>query len=262
MFCDRFSQQVDLEVHSTPVSLATRTLINHTAVPSTAVVDRQTRTKHLHSKPTDSKPDKQSRSRPKVSASGGRRGKIAAQFNSLTSERNIVNVRESVRSGVEEEGERTGRAEEEKKAEETVCDEAALKSEAVLPAKNGLVETTVEKERERAAGCIQSWYRRHQRDRQRERLAQLKSLLREKKTELDQSRSQQLNLSLREVSKGGGREEIYFGCFQEKEREEKKRRRQEKMAASRQAAILSLQQKREERRREGERIAKEEIVRN
>ena len=141
--------------------------------------------------------------------------------------------------------------------------------DGVAPTIKGSLEDTSERERgeptgekrETAAQRIQRWYRSCQRERQRERLAELRSLLREKKTELDCSLSEQLSLSLREVGSEmeRGRSRILFVC-QEREKEEKRRRRQEKMVASRQAAILSLQQKREERKREGERIAREEIV--
>jgi hypothetical protein len=242
--------QVNLEVHSTPISLATRSLTNTagaTRVPFTAAaLDERTHPKPPHDKPVqsepvDSKAVKKSRTRPKVSVTS-RRGKIAAHFNGLRSELlDAANV-DRGSSGIEG-GETEGRIrgeEEERENEGVVCNEVALKSEVVIPNLSGSVETE-RVEGETAARRIQNWYRSRQQERQR---AQVRSLLREKKTELDTSRSKQLNLSLRE----------------EKEREEKRRRRQEKMAASRQAAILSLQQKREERRREEERIAQEEIA--
>ena len=193
-------------MHSTPISLATRSLTNTagaTRVPFTAAaLDERTHPKPPHDKPVqsepvDSKAVKKSRTRPKVSVTS-RRGKIAAHFNGLRSELlDAANVDRNS-SGIEG-GETEGRIrgeEEERENEGVVCNEVALKSEVVIPNLSGSVETE-RVEGETAARRIQNWYRSRQQERQR---AQVRSLLREKKTELDTSRSKQLNLSLREVT--------------------------------------------------------------
>ena len=70
------------------------------------------------------------------------------------------------------------------------------------------LEATPEREREKrtevAAQRIQRWYRRHCRERERVRVAEVKSLLREKRHELNQSLRGEQNLSLRDVSRERG----------------------------------------------------------
>ena len=75
------------------------------------------------------------------------------------------------------------------------------KENGVDPVVEGSLEETMEGEKmEAATRRVQRWFRSCRREQERERLAQVRSLLREKKTELDQSLNEQLGLTLREVS--------------------------------------------------------------
>lgn len=96
----------------------------------------------------------------------------------------------------------------------------------------------------KAAAKIQKWYR-HLRT---TRYASVKTVLREKKDELNKSRVFELERSRLEAE------------FQNQEEMAKKQRREAKMQATRQAAIDDLHKKREEKRLKTERIALEEIV--
>lgn len=193
-----------MEVHSTPISLATRSLINQATairVPSSTVTLEQP----THHKPVDNKPSRKSRPKLKTSVTG-RRGKIAAQFSGLRSEPEVSgNFETSAPSCL---GEGGGGGGGEKKIDDS--NKVPLKMEGVTPVLNGSLEGATEgeggekveeKKREAAARQIQKWYCSCQRERQRARLDEVRNLLREKKTELDHSRSEQLNLSLREVTR-------------------------------------------------------------
>ena len=166
----------------------------------------------------DNKTAKKSRPKLKTSATG-RRGKIAAQFSSLRSEPEISgNFETSAPSCLEKGGgggggEGGGGGGGEKKIDDS--NKVPLKMEGVTPVLNGSLEGATEREgweevegkkREAAARQIQKWYRSCQRERQRARLDEVRNLLKEKKTELDHSRSEQLNLSLREVTREKERE--------------------------------------------------------
>ena len=219
---------------SIPVSLATRSLVTHpipTAISSSVSVVSSQQNK---------REEQRTKKRLKTGGCSGasssvgvsRRGRMAAQFSGTTgrgevrpgevkpglvpsaeSQSNTVSGSEPIPANVCD-------------SETTVCDsettvcervedgsgetrgdspaeQSTLRSKenGVDPVVEGSLEETMEGEKmEAATRRVQRWFRSCRREQERERLAQVRSLLRDKKTELDQSLNEQLGLTLREVS--------------------------------------------------------------
>lgn len=218
---------MNLEIHSTPVSLTTRSLSNHLTTTSAL---RPSNTKTVRGGKSDSWPhsatgsvtrDQNTQSTNKqphnnlTSAATGcglhkpksgrasRRGNIAAQFSGKANmmehkSLDISNVKqqhglqqtptaEVVCSSITQRGE-----------ESAPVIKESLQTEAAVEGEEG--EMRWREEREAAVRNIQIWYRRC-RERKRARVAEIKCLLQEKREELDRSRSEQQRAQQREVNK-------------------------------------------------------------
>ena len=95
-----------------------------------------------------------------------------------------------------------------------------------------------------AASKIQQWYR----DSKRLQATKVRSLLVDKRNELNRSRTEELQRIQEEIEE------------QERKERERQKRRAAKMQAARKVAIEELKRKREEKREKAEKIAQEEIV--
>lgn len=218
---------MNLEIHSTPVSLTTRSLSNHLTTTSalrpsnmkTARCGTRVSWPHSATGSTTRAQNKQSTDKlsinnltgaatghvPHKSKSGraSRRGNIAAQFSKASVIEHQVDKSLDVSMGNDVKQQQS------LQQTATVCAPISQKGEESAPVIKDSLQTkeAVEdremrgrEEREAAVRTIQRWYRRCQ-ERKQARVAEIKCLLQEKREELDRSRSEQQKALQREVNK-------------------------------------------------------------
>ena len=216
---------MNLEIHSTPVSLTTRSLSNHLTTTS-ALCPSNTKTvrggksdswphsatgstaRDQNTQSTDKQPHNNLTSaatgcglhKPK-SGRASRRGNIAAQFSGKASmmehkSLDISNVKQQ--HGLQQTAEVVCDLITQRGEESAPVIKESLQTEAAVEGEEG--EMRWREEREAAVRNIQIWYRRC-RERKRARVAEIKCLLQEKREELDRSRSEQQKAQQREVNK-------------------------------------------------------------
>lgn len=215
-----------MEIHSTPVSLTTRSLSNHLTTTSAL---RPSSTKTVRGGKHDWWPrrttgstardqntqstDRQSHNNLASAATGCglhkpksgralRRGNIAAQFSGKASvEHKSLDISNGVDVKQEQGLQQTATADvviTQKGEESAPVIKESLQIEEAVEGEEG--EMRWREEREAAVRNIQRWYRRC-RERKQARVAEIKCLLQEKREELDRSRSEQQRALLREVNK-------------------------------------------------------------
>lgn len=218
-----------MEIHSTPVSLTTRSLSNHLTTisalrPSNAKTVRGGKrdlwphsatgstARGQNTQSTDRQPNNNLTSaatgcglHKTKSGRASRRGNIAAQFSGKVSvEHRSLDISNGGDVKPQQGLQQTASA-------DVVCDTITQKGEESAPViKESLqTEEAVEgeegemrwrEEREAAVRNIQRWYRRC-RERKQARVAEIKCLLQEKREELDRSRSEQQRALQKEVNR-------------------------------------------------------------